>query len=392
MKVDAILVSRIFAPERAAAAYRLEALADAWVAQGGRIRVLTSTSPSGPLGAERGYRVSRWPVKRSRDGSVRGYVSYMSFDLPAALRLLLSRRADIVIAEPPPTTGAVVATVCALRRIPFAYYAADCWSDAAAATSAPSFVVSFVRALETWAMRRAAVVLTVNDAIGDRLRELEPGARVEVVGNGVDTSIFSLDGPKEQVEGATVVYTGTASEWQGAEILVEAWPAVLGNHPHARLTFVGGGSSWPTIRTRVDELGIAHSVTLIDTVPAATAAAHLRAATLSVVSIRPGLSYDYALPTKLFASLACGTPAVYVGAGAGADFVGSVPSALAAGTAVVPYEPVAVASAISRVLDAPANGDARRGLAEWAIDRVSLSSVAGRATHILRQVANRRGG
>lgn len=386
MKVDAILVSRIFAPERAAAAYRLAALADAWVAQGGRIRVLTSTSPGGPRVAERGYRVSRWPVKRSRDGSVRGYLSYMSFDLPAALRLLLARRTDIVIAEPPPTTGAIVATVCAVRRIPFAYYAADCWSDAAAATSAPAPVVSFVRALETWAMRRAAVVLTVNEAIGERLRELEPRAHVAVVGNGVDTSIFTVDGPKTPVVGPTVVYTGTASEWQGAEILVDAWPAVLADHPHARLTFVGSGSSWPAIRARVGELGIAHAVTLIDTVPAATAAAHLRAATLSVVSIRPGLSYDYALPTKLFASLACGTPAVYVGEGAAAHFVSSIPRPLAAGSAVVPYEPGAIASAISGVLDAPATRDARRRLADWAIDRVSLSAVAERATAVLLRV------
>ena len=79
------------------------------------------------------------PVLRDEAGYVRGYAQYMSFDLPLALRLLAGRRPDLVVAEPPPTTGAVVRVIAALRGVPYAYYAADVWSDASQATGAPGW-------------------------------------------------------------------------------------------------------------------------------------------------------------------------------------------------------------------------------------------------------------
>lgn len=385
--LDAILVSRIFAPEPAAASYRLAAFADTWARAGGVMRVLTTRAPEGTTVDPVPYQVSRWPVKRAADGSVRGYLSYLSFDAPALLRLLAARRPDVVVTEPPPTTGAVVAVACALRRLPFAYYAADCWSDATAVTSAPRAVVSVVRALERFALRRAAVVLTVNDAIAARLRELAPGSNVEVVGNGVDTTIFTPRGERASVSGPTVVYTGTASEWQGAEIFVEAWPAVVARHPGARLRFVGAGASWPALRTLADDLGVGRSVELIDTVPPREAAAHLRAASLAVVSLKPGQAYDYALPTKLLAALACGTPALYVGEGVGADFVAAIDPGSASGTAPVAFEIAAVAAAIAAALDAPATAEQRARLGAWSHDQVSLSAVAARASNAVAEAA-----
>lgn len=392
--VDAILVSRIFAPEPAAASYRLAALAETWARAGGGMTVLTTRPPEGATAEAAPYRVSRWPVKRAADGSVRGYLSYLSFDLPVLARLLVARRPDVVVTEPPPTTGAVVAAVCALRRLPFAYYAADCWSDAAAATNAPRVVVGVVRALERVALRRAGVVLTVNDAIAARLRELVPRATVEVVGNGVDTAIFGPTGDRASVAGPTVVYTGTASEWQGAEIFVEAWPAVLARHPDAHLRFVGAGASWPALRRLADELGVGESVELIDTVPAREAAAHLRAASLAVVSLRPGQAYDYALPTKLLAALACGTPALYVGEGVGAEFVAAIDPSVGAGTAPVAFEVGALGAAIGAALDVPASAEQRARLGDWAQSQVSLAAVAARAVNAVARVArsNRRPG
>ena len=125
-----VLASRLFVPEVAAAAFRLRALTDALAGAGHEVTVLTTRAPeaAGPP-PETGARVLRRPVLRDRSGSVRGYLQYASFDVPLAFRLLL-RRMDAVVCEPPPSTGVVVAAVCALRRVPFFYYAADIWSDA----------------------------------------------------------------------------------------------------------------------------------------------------------------------------------------------------------------------------------------------------------------------
>src|SRR5699024_5067979 len=108
-------------------------------------------------------RVSRFPVKRDHQGQVRGYLSYLSFDLPLALRLLLQRPMDALVLEPPPTTGMVGMVAAALRRVPFTFYAADVWSDATESVEGvPPLVRRAVRWMETTVWKRAARVLTIS--------------------------------------------------------------------------------------------------------------------------------------------------------------------------------------------------------------------------------------
>src|SRR5690625_1410599 len=93
-----VVATRIFAPEPAAASLRLGALVRALADAGHRVTVLTTTAP-GRYVPPPGVRVRRWPVLRDRDGYVRGYLQYLSFDVPLALRLLLTRRPDAVVVE-----------------------------------------------------------------------------------------------------------------------------------------------------------------------------------------------------------------------------------------------------------------------------------------------------
>src|SRR5699024_7164725 len=125
-----VVATRVYAPEPVAAAFRLEALVLALERAGAEVTVLTSTAPGAGAARSRQRKVSRWPVKRDTQGQVRGYVSYLSFDLPLAVRLLLQRPMDALVLEPPPTTGLVGMVAAALRRVPYTFYAADVWSDA----------------------------------------------------------------------------------------------------------------------------------------------------------------------------------------------------------------------------------------------------------------------
>ena len=111
-----LLATRIHLPEAAAASFRLDSVEKALVADGMAVRVLTSRAPAdAPQGEPdpEGVEVSRWPVLRDSSGYLRGYVPYLSFDLPLALRLLMAPRPEAILVEPPPTTGAVV-RVCLL--------------------------------------------------------------------------------------------------------------------------------------------------------------------------------------------------------------------------------------------------------------------------------------
>ena len=327
-----LLATRIFVPEAAAATFRLRALVRA-LAGRAEVRVLTTTPPPS-LRAGRATRgpahvpaeVSRWPVLRDATGYVRGYLPYLSFDLPLALRLLTAPRPDVVVVEPPPTTGAVTRVALSLRgvgrtRISYVYYAADVWSDATASMGAPAPVVRLMRLVERFALRGARDVIAVSDGVAERVRALAgPRAPVTVVPNGIDTDVFTPDGERhpEAPDTPYLVYAGTASEWQGAEVFAEAMREVVREEPAARLVFLGQGSSWPLLARVRDELP-AGAIELRPLVPAQEAAAWQRGAAAALVSVRPGVGYDFAYPTKVIAALACGTPVVLAGPGPAAE-------------------------------------------------------------------------
>src|SRR5690554_2630989 len=315
-----IIASRLFAPEVGAAAFRLNALVEGLRDSGCQVSVLTTTLPAGmgELAERSRVSISRFPVLRDRAGYVRGYLQYLSFDVPMFFRLLFTRGAAVV-AEPPPTTGAVVAITSWLLRRPFAYYAADVWADAVAATSAPRLVVRLMKVVEGFALRRAAVDLAVSEDVAERTRTLGT-TRVEVVGNGIDTDTFSLQGPGVDAAQPTFVYTGTMSEWQGADVFIRAFPAVLARYPEAELHFFGQGSHERSLRTLAEQTAPDH-IHFHGVIAPAETARWLRAATAALVSIVPGKGYDFAKPTKVYAAAACGAPVVFAGTGAGAQLV-----------------------------------------------------------------------
>lgn len=400
-RVRVVLATRIFTPDRAAAAFRLQALVDALGERRAQVTVLTSRSRADTVVfGPRGPTMHRWPVLRDRDGYVRGYLPYLSFDVPLVLRLLTTRIPDVVVAEPPPTTGAVVRLVAAVRSavarrpVPYVYYAADVWSDAAESTGAPAVVVAALRALEGWALRGAADVLAVSDGVANRVRELG-AARVQVVPNGIDTTIFAVQDThpdQTRTSPAThdipqtpfLVYAGTASEWQGAEVFAEAMGQVLEQVPDARLIFLGQGSSWPALQRMAEELP-AGAVELRPLVPPVAAAAWLRAAAGALVSVQPGLGYDFAYPTKVLAALACGTPVVYAGPGHAGDDLTEHDLGEA-----VPYDVDAVAAAMVRTLRAEPDADASERRSGWAQQHRSLRATGAAASEVVLAAAGRR--
>ena len=321
------LATRTFTPEPTAAALRLGALARALAAGGDKVRVLTSrlapsvardARQSAGSGADPGdgaglVEVRRAPVLRDRTGAVRGYVSYMSFDLPLLARLLTGPRPDVVVSEPPPTTGAAVRIACAARRVPYVYYCADIVSDAAALAGVPSIVVRTVAGLESFALRGARRVIAVSDGVARRARDL--GARdVVVVPNGVRVPDAVVTGTPEgfpTCDGPVFVYAGTVAQWLAPEVFVDAFERVRARLGDARLVFVGQGSGWIELAERARGVS---GVEMIPAVSAEEADRWMARATATLASLRPG-GYDYAYPTKILASLAQGTPVIYAGPG-----------------------------------------------------------------------------
>lgn len=385
-----VLVTRLFAPESAAAAFRLRALTRALAGSGARVRVLTSRPASTPARGEiDGVEVRRAHTLRGRDGYIRGYAQYLSFDVPALFRILLQRpRPGVLVAEPPPTTGAVVRVAAALLRVPYVYYAADVWSDAAQSAAVPRWVVEALRVVERFALRGAREVLAVNPGVAGRVRAL--GARaVEVVPNGIDTDVFRPGGAASEppagtdMPGRFLIYAGTASEWQGAGIFLEAFALVAEEFPDLHLVFMGGGTDMGDIaeRSRSDP-----RVHVLPQQPGEVAARWQARADAALVSIVPGRGYDFAYPTKVLAALACGTPVVFAGSGPVREDV------RAGGLGVAcDFEPESVARAIREVLGAPrpVGGPLDPGrLRAWVIAHRSLEVTGRRAASRVLAVAS----
>lgn len=363
-----VLATRLFAPEVAAAAFRLKALADGLVAAGHRVTVLTTEPPRSAAAQEfPDYAVRRRPVLRDAGGNVRGYVQYASFDVPLVARLLI-RSADVVIVEPPPTTGVVAALVCLLKRTPYYYYAADIWSDALAAIDAPKAVTGLMRVLERFALRRARGVIAVSDGVAERVRELGvPRDRVEVVTNGVDTDVFQPVSTVAASESPYFVYTGTMSEWQGADVFVRAMPLVLEKHPEARLKFFGQGAAESQLRELAAELS-PDKVDFGGVVPPPETAGWISGAAGALVSIVPGQGYDFAKPTKIYAAAACGTPVLFAGVGAASAMVRE--NSLGA---VAEFTPESVAEQMIALIEGN-DCDGER-LVDWARQNASLATT-----------------
>lgn len=391
------LATRTFTPEPTAAALRLGALARALAAGGDTVRVLTSRlapsvardarkteetqapeDASGNAGEGPGLvEVRRAPVLRDRTGAVRGYVSYMSFDLPLLARLLGGPRPDVVVCEPPPTTGVAVRLACALRRVPYVYYCADIVSDAAALAGVPGLVVRTVAGLESFALRGARRVIAVSDGVALRAREL--GARdVVVVPNGVRVPEVVATGVPDgfpTCSGPVFVYAGTVAQWLAPEVFVDAFERARAQLGDARLVFVGQGSGWDALAEHAR--GVA-GVDLIPAVSADEADRWMARATATLASLRPG-GYDYAYPTKILASIAQGTPVIYAGPGQAARDVEE--SALGVACSLDVDE---IAEAMVALASGAASWVGRDGARAWVREHRSVLASSRAAAAVVR--------
>jgi glycosyltransferase involved in cell wall biosynthesis len=378
------IVSRIYRPEPAAASFFLGSVADALLADGHEVDVLTARPPRGLAAAGRGERIRTFPVLRDRNGYVRGYLPYLSFDLPLAFRLLLTRRPGVVLMEPPPTTGAVVRVVCGIRRIPYVYDAADIWSDAADMATGSRTVIRALRALERFAMLGSAHLVTIGQGVVDRVRKLGIDRPVTVTGFGADTSEFSVT---PAPTAPLFVYAGSYSEWHGADILLPALAELRTTHPHHRLRIIGNGER-AALEARARELGLGDAVEFREAMPPSQLVGHLAQAVATLATLKPGTGYEYAFASKAYSSLAAGCPVIFAGPGPTAAFIDDAAREVRAGAAV-PYDAAAIAAAMRALADDPLTAAERTALGGWTAAEHSMTAVARRVAAVVEGVARR---
>lgn len=377
-----LIVSRIYRPEPAAASQFLGAVADALTDAGDDVTVMTAALPAPLRATPRSETVRTFPVLRDHEGYVRGYLPYLSFDIPLAFRLLFSRRPDVVFVEPPPTTGAVVRVICALRRIPYAYDAADVWSDAANLATGSRLVIGILRFLERFAMRGAAQLVTISTGVVERMRALGVAAPVTVTGFGADTEEFFY---RRATPEKVFVYAGSYSAWHGADVLIDAFADFSTTNPGYTLRFIGNGTERAVLQSRAEELGIEKQLEFLDPVTPEQLLPHLSSAVASLATLRTGTAYEYAFATKSYSSLAAGCPVIFGGPGPTGPFLATANEFVRAGW-VCAYSAAEFADAMRQSCDAPLTAGEREELSSWIDHTHSLRAVAERVVGIIHSV------
>lgn len=153
--------------------------------------------------------------------------------------------------------------------IPVAYEVRSFWEDAAVAQGAVRAGGLRYRAsrwLESWVLKRADAVVTVNQGLQ---RELiargVPAERLSVIAHAAAPDPGAQAEPALRrelgLEQAFVVgLIGPLHRHEGAETLLEALPRLLAAEPRSRVLLVGGGPEEPRLRARCAELGVAAAV------------------------------------------------------------------------------------------------------------------------------------
>ena len=377
------IVSRIYLPEAAAASFRLAGVAKALREKGIEVEVVTTTAPPGvPLSDHDCVR--RFPVLRDKEGYVRGYLQYLSFDIPAFFRVLFSSRAAVTLVEPPPTTGFFIRVANKLLGVPYVYYLPDLWG-AASASFAPKIVVKAVKALETFAVRGAAAVIAVNEEIADTARAMGTKS-VHLIPNGIDTNTFTnavkplSSAEREDIglaEAPYFVYTGTASEWQGASVFISALAQVIDKIPH-HLVFLGKGSDWDLLKEQAAKPELKGRVHVLETLPPGETARWIAGAAAGLVSIKAEAGYDHAYPTKVLSTLACGTPVIYAGPGPAREDIAAHSLGICAD-----YSVLGVAKAMERLAAEGLTESSIKKLRTWVVENKSLSASSQEVAQVL---------
>ena len=163
--------------------------------------------------------------------------------------------------------------------IPVVYEIRAFWEDAAVdhgTTTEGSLRYRATKGLETWAIKRADHVFTICEGLrADIVGRGIPAAKVTVIPNAVDIESFQLSGDADPVlreqlglAGTTVVgFVGSFYAYEGLDLLLDAFPALLQKRPELRLLLVGGGPQDANLKAQAERLGVADKVVFTGRVP-----------------------------------------------------------------------------------------------------------------------------
>jgi glycosyltransferase involved in cell wall biosynthesis len=396
-----LYVSQYFPPEMGAPAARVSELARHWVKAGHQVTVLTGfpNHPTGIVPPEYRSKLRRLVAREQTDGIdvVRTWLfpcpnrkaherllNYLSFVLSACITGMFLRRPDVVIATSPQLfVGLVGRWLGWIKRIPFILEVRDLWPESITASGMgrdTDLAIRLLRGLSGYLYRKCDHVVVVTPAFKKELlaKWRVPADKISLVENGVETDLFTPDGPgddkrKLAVDGKFVVsYIGTLGLAHGLHALLKAASELQSVLPPIELLLVGEGADKARLASLAAEFNLAN-VRFLPQQPRGSIPAIIRASDVCLVLLRKANVFETVIPTKMLEFMACGRPVILGVGGQSRQII----EAANAGICIEPEDPAALAQAITRLYrDARLRETLGRNGREYIVENLSRSRTA----------------
>lgn len=213
---------------------------------------------------------------------------------------------------------------------------------------------------ERWAVRNAAMVLTISDSMADFVKRIDPKKNIGIApdvplplpAGGMDKDRALVEMPPEARGKRIVLYTGSLAGYQGLDLLIEA----ARDMPEALFVIVGGDEKGISRLKKIPGVG---NTVFMGKKPAEEVPHYLAAADVLVSPRRSGVNPPY----KIYTYMQAGIPIVATDIPAHttvldksmAELVPVTPEGLAAGIGRVFAEPVVARERAERAKGLVAN-------------------------------------
>lgn len=328
-----LYVSQYFPPEMGAPSARVHELSREWVRLGHEVTVLTAFAhhPTGIKAVQDrgvltrretvdGIKVIRTYVYATPNkGTLKRMLSYASFMLSAmTIGRLRVPKVDVVAATSPQLLCAVAGYFLARTlRVPFVFEVRDLWPESILAVEAlkDSAFIRLLKGVARYLYRHADQIVTVGEGYrqGIHSRYGIPEEHMEVVRNGIDTSLF-VPGPRDNEvrreygwgDRFVIMYVGTHGMAHGLHQVLEAAKA-LRDDPEKVFVFVGEGAEKEKLKQLAAQWQLPN-VQFIDQQSKPRIPLFYAACDLGLVSLRDSSLFQEVLPSKIFEYMGMAKP------------------------------------------------------------------------------------
>jgi glycosyltransferase involved in cell wall biosynthesis len=168
----------------------------------------------------------------------------------------------------------------------------------------------FMEAMEAWVIRSSAATVVMCKALEERVRETaptKPMLRLEDVSMLDDTDVEEDLRRDFSVEGKMVMYVGNLENYQGIDLLIDAFRLIAEKNDEAHLMIIGGSDAHiEQYRTQAADRSLSAQVHFVGSRPLEDLGAYLRQADILVSPRIRGTN----TPMKIYSYLDSGRPVV----------------------------------------------------------------------------------